>query len=212
MRFLPEILPALACAVCLAAPALADNAVKPDLHVGDRWAWQHTNAIVNERDFTRIEDVVEAGDGGIRTRVRTKGVAGNLIASYSPDFNLVDNLNVRFDPSLKRYDFPLSPGKKWSGEFDKMLLNNGKHGKFFLKGEVVAFEKVTVPAGTFDAYKISTVYDATGTDEDANSGQTTEIHWYAPQVRNDVKVESTFVKDGMTRSKDLLELTEFSLR
>ena len=53
-----------------------------------------------------------------------------------------------------------------------MLFSNGKHGKFFLKGEVVAFEKVTVPAGTFDAYKINMVLDASGTDEDVNIGNT----------------------------------------
>ncbi|HMA48966.1 MAG TPA: hypothetical protein VKP60_04380 [Magnetospirillaceae bacterium] len=213
MTAFPTLPVLLAAALLVASPAFADsNANRPELHVGDRWSWQHTNALVNERDFTRIEDIVEVGGSAIRSRIRTKGVTGNLIATYTPDFNLVDNPTVRFDPSLRRFDFPLSTGKKWTGEFDKALLNTGKHGKFYLKSEVLAVEKVTVPAGTFDAYKISTVYDATGTDQDANSGQTNEIHWYAPEIRNDVKVETTFVQDGMVRSKDTLELLEYSLR
>jgi hypothetical protein len=73
-------------------------------------------------------------------------------------------------------------------------------------------EKVTVPAGTFDAYKIELHLDATATDEDANIGNTVESIWYAPAVKRYVKLENTFTRDGRVRSKDVYELLEYSLR
>jgi len=195
--------------VLFAAYAFAQNPDRPDVHVGDRWSWQHINGLANERDLTRIEDVVEVSDNEIRTRVRVKGSG---IATYTREWNPVDVIYAQFSPNLKELVFPLQVGKKWDGTADKMLFSNGKHGKFFLKGEVVAFEKVTVPAGTFDAYKINVVLDATGTDEDANIGNTVESYWYAPSVKRYVKLENTFKRDGRVRSKDIYELLEYSLR
>ena len=190
----------------------ADDAGKPVPHVGDRWDWQHVNAMVNEQDYTKIEDVIEVTEANFRTRIRKKGTPGNNFNTYTPDLNLVDNATERYSPALARFAFPLSVGKKWTAEFDKALLNNGKHGKFFMTGEVTSIEKVTVPAGTFDAYKVETRYEGQATDDDANRGITTEVHWYAPAVHNDVKITATFTKDGVVRTKDSYELLEYSLR
>lgn len=198
--------------VFFAAHAFAQSAEKPDVKVGDRWSWQHTNALVNERDFTRIEDVIEVSAKEIRTRVRTKGIGTNGIATYTPEWSPLDVISAQYDPSLKTLSFPLQVGKKWNATADKMLFANGKHGKFVLKGEVVALEKITVPAGTFDVYKVVLTLDATTTDENANIGNTIETHWYAPAVKNDVKYENIFSRDGRVRSKDVLELLEFTLR
>ena len=107
---------------------------------------------------------------------------------------------------------PLQVGKKWDGVADKRLFSNGKHGKFNLKGEVVSFEKVTVSAGTFDAYKVVLTIDAASTDEDANIGNTVATFWYAPSVKREIKSEYVFTKDGRVRSRDLFELLEYSLR
>lgn len=200
------------CALLTWLPAHAAKVERPDVHPGDRWSWQHTNGIVNERDYTTIEDVVDVSDTEIKTRERVKGKAGSAIAVFTPEWNPVDVVTARYDPNLRDLSFPLEVGKKWDASADKMLFSNGKHGKFTIKGEVVAFEKVTVPAGAFDAYKISVHLDATGTDEDANIGNTVETIWYAPAVKRYVKLENTFSRDGRVRTKDLYELLEYSLR
>ena len=197
---------------CLATPALSQTVERPDLQVGDRWSWQHTNGMANEEDWTRIEDVVSVSDKEIRTRVRKKGTPGNVIATYTPELNPVDTGMERYAPDLTRFAFPLQPGKKWSGEFDKMLFTNGKHGKFFAKAEVTGPEKVTVPAGEFTSYKIKITYDATATDENAMEGKTIETVWYAPDVKNFVRLESNFTHDRQVRSRDIMELLDYSLR
>jgi hypothetical protein len=198
--------------VLFSVNAFAQGTDKPDVHVGDRWSWQHTNGLANEKDLTRIEDIIEVSDNEIRTRVRVKGKSESGIATYTREWNPTDVIYAQYDPNLKEYAFPLEVGKKWKSSADKRLFSNGKHGKFFLEGEVVAFEKVTVPAGTFDAYKINVALDASGTDEDANIGNTVETYWYAPSVKRYVKYENTFKRDGRVRSKDIYELLEYSLR
>ena len=191
--------------------AFAEKADRPDVKTGDRWSWQHINGLANEKDFTQIEDIVEVSDIEIRTRIRVKGKQGNVIATYTREWNPLDVVSAQYSPNLKELAFPLEVGKKWNGTADKMLFANGKHGKFSLKGEVVAFEKITVPAGTFDAYKINVVLNASGTDEDANIGNTVESYWYAPSVKRYVRLENTFKRDGRVRSKDIYELLEYNV-
>ncbi len=198
--------------LCFSHNIFAESAERPDVHVGDRWVWQHTNGLVNEMDRTQIEDVVEVTDHEIKTRARVKGRPGSGIMAYTKDWNPVDVGSARFAPFLKTLDFPLEVGKKWTGEADKMLFSNGRHGKFFVKGEVAALEKIVVPAGTFDAYRINLSLEAAGTDEDVGIGHTVQTIWYAPSVKRYVKLESTFARDGRERSKDVYELLEFSLR
>ena len=198
--------------IAFATCAFAENYNKPDVHVGDRWSWQHTNGLANERDFTEIEDIIQVSDREIRTRVRVKGKSGSGIATYTLEWNPVDVGIAQYTPYLKELAFPLEIGKKWDGAADKMLFSNGKHGKFLLMGEVVAFEKDPVPAGTFDAYKFNVVLDASSTDEDANIGNTVETYLYAPSVMRYVKLENTFSRDGRVRSQDIYELLDYSLR
>jgi hypothetical protein len=200
------------CLICLAVPAWADSGDKPDLHAGDRWSWQHINGLVNEKDYTRIEDVIDVSPKEVHVRIRRKGTPGMVLETYTADLNPVDTGGERYDPSLMRFEFPLQAGKKWNGTFDKMLLTNGKHGKFYVKAEVGALEKVSVPAGGFDAYKVTLTYDATATDDDAMTGQTVETIWYAPTVKNVVKSDTAFTRDGQLRSRDDYELLEYSLR
>ncbi|HXX75223.1 MAG TPA: hypothetical protein VEI50_08845 [Nitrospiraceae bacterium] len=204
---------AIVCGVsCFTTLAFAENAERPEPHVGDRWAWQHVNGLAKEKDTTKIEDVIEVTETEIRTRLRTKGQPNSAVAAYTRDWNQVDMVTAQYDPYLKRFEFPCQVGKAWQSTADKMLFANGKHGKFVIKGEVASFEKVSVPAGTFDAYKIVLTMDAVSTDEDIRVGQTKEIHWYAPLVKNDVKVDNTFSRDGRIRSQDIFELVEYSLR
>lgn len=192
--------------------AAVEKADRPDVHVGDLWSWQHTNGLAGEKDYTTIEDVLEVSDSEIKTRERVKGRPSSSVAAFTREWNPADVVIARYDPFLRELSFPLQIGKKWDASADKMLFSNGKHGNFLLKGEVVALEKVTVPAGTFDAYKITLHIDATVSDEDANIGNTVETIWYAPAVKRYVKYENTFSRDGRVRSKDVNELVQYSLR
>lgn len=195
-----------------AATVQAENAAVPDIHVGDRWVYQHIDGMTNEPNFSRVEDVVEVSGSAIRTRIRIKGKQGQDLLTYTPEWNPTDIASAQFTPSLKLFTFPLDVGKKWDGKADKRIFKTGDHGTLYSKGEVLGLEKVTVPAGSFDAYKIHVSLDGSSNMEDAQTGHTEEVYWYVPAVKRFVRLESKFTKDGSLRSDDILELQEFTLR
>jgi hypothetical protein len=84
-----------------------------------------------------------------------------------------DRPSMKFSPAMKMLDWPLQVGKAWSQD---ITIENtiGNRGTVKTKVEVVAYESVTVPAGTFMAYKIVVSMNGTQTLQ----------HWYAPEIRN----------------------------
>ena len=82
----------------------------------------------------------------------------------------------KYSPAMKMVDWPLQPGKTWSQDITADL-SNGKRVTVKTRGEVIAYESVTVPAGTFMAYKI--VFSM--------NGNRILEYWYAPEVRNLVR-------------------------
>jgi len=73
-------------------------------------------------------------------------------------------------------------------------------------------EKVTVPAGTFDAYRIERDIGSRKANADANITKGRIITWYAPAVKKYVRRESMIFSNGRERRKDVDELLEYSLR
>ncbi len=190
----------------------AESVDAPAVSVGDRWEWQHTNTLVNEKDLTIIEDVIEINASEIKVRERVKGRANFGVGTFTSEWNPKDVGDAKYEPCLRLFKFPLAVGEKWTDSSDKRLLSNGKHGKFSIKGEVVSKEQITTPVGKFDTYKVKVILNAVGTDEDANTGHTEDTYWYSPDVKNYVKSEHIFMRDGLVRNKDIRELQEFSLR
>jgi hypothetical protein len=86
--------------------------------------------------------------------------------------------------------FPLANGKKWKSE-TKYPFNGGdwRQENF---GHVVGWEKLTVPAGTFDVIKIEIRgywHLQHSNSRMVGGGAFTEALYYAPQVRQFIKRE-----------------------
>ena len=74
---------------------------------------------------------------------------------------------------------------------------------------VVAFEKRSVPAGTFDTFKVVTVRTYNMSNQwGGNSGTVTDTLWYASEVRNFVER----VIDTQIGKPAVRHLLDFSLR
>jgi hypothetical protein len=76
---------------------------------------------------------------------------------------------------------------------------------------VSAAEKVTVPAGTFDAYRIDLDQEVRANNESAVVTNTQMTTWYAPAVRRFVRREWTVTRDGRVRSMTAMEVVEYTL-
>jgi hypothetical protein len=103
---------------------------------------------------------------------------GKWLGMLGPDGKPV----VSFDPPTG-WEFPLKVGKSWSNRHRMTQLATGAVAEFDLSCKVLDFEKVTVPAGTFDAFRINCKSSA-GSDD---------IYWSSPTVQ-------PFVKTRLQRS------------
>jgi hypothetical protein len=89
---------------------------------------------------------------------------------------------ITFDPP-QIWDFPLEVGKSWVRE-QRMTIQAAKRTvTYSIRQKVESFEEVTVPAGTFKAFKIST--ETSLGDEN--------VIWFSPEL-------GIFVKQSLRRT------------
>ncbi len=97
--------------------------------------------------------------------------------------------DIRYVPFAEQFQFPLEPGKKWRGTF------KGECGALCsfevdYEYEVRGWERITVPAGTFDVLRID------GRDNFRHIFGLTSIGtssvWFAPEAKRPVKLDYTY--------------------
>jgi hypothetical protein len=144
-----------------------------DFSEGERWEWRVTITPDVGTAPVRTRSVVKTGDG-LRFE-NQRGIAARFNESFetNPFFNTKSLSPFRV--------WPLEVGKNWDYKAEFM----GGETSLTQTAKVVAFEDVTVPAGTFKAYKI--VYAGTATKKSGYSWNRVDTHWYAPSVKADVK-------------------------
>lgn len=156
---------------------------KPDLRVGDAWEYRKPYSGKNETWVIKeIKDgnvyVSKPNDCGRDTLVYTtewavvgfcgqKDIRGGIMPqTYRDPFQLMP--------------FPVSEGQSWSLKYRSL----GGYTRYN-EGKALGWEKVTVPAGTFEALKVQVITQGLG-GTNINS-----IRWYSPEVNNFIKSIST---------------------
>ena len=192
-------------AAAVATPAGALVADRPQIQVGDSWNYSFRDTRYSQTDCTYSLSVTGVTGDTITVDMQNPQHCniGALAAStvYDKDFNL---MYAGVTPYLTSA-FPLAVGKQWTQKFSlnteaNTLLHNDVTAK------VIAIERVTVPAGTFDAYKV--VVERKYSSQYV-SGTITETRWYAPQVKTYVRRTSV---DSATASSSLVsELLTYRL-
>ena len=109
----------------------------------------------------------------------------------------IGNTDIRtFKPYWPSLRFPLEAGHKWEAPFDveTTTLAFRRNAKWQWKARVAAVEMVTVPAGTYQAFRITS--EGTFASRQISQGNLRswtgshrETHWYAPEVMRIVKRE-----------------------
>jgi hypothetical protein len=171
-----RLCPALFTALILAASvAQAQTAERPVWKVGYKWTFHRVGGLP-PTEFNWSREVVEvlADD---RFLVRTK--AGQNVV-FDGETNSLDPRGPAYSGW---FSFPLFVGKKWS--YSRRLENTSSDGIESATWEVKAYETVTVPAGTFDCFRIEGViwqsrtymmYSPFKSHEDATN-------WFCPAVK-----------------------------
>ena len=94
-----------------------------------------------------------------------------------------------FQQPYPAYDFPLADGKTWSSRVNAVNLANGRSARVRVDGDVLGSERVTVPAGAFDTFKIRRRIYAGDFDGPRSQTNITETEWYAPALGRAVRLE-----------------------
>jgi hypothetical protein len=159
---------------------MAQEAQRPEIDsytLGETWEWQEKLVRDAEPSKALMESfetravVVEAGEKKFVKKFAggTKTVA-------------IDQTEPKAGEKVFR-KWPLKVGAKWVYE-ENWTSEDGTTGSTKQDAEVVAFEKITVPGGTYSAFKIvhrGTFKNARG------SGDMNDTYWYAPEIKADVK-------------------------
>lgn len=168
----------------VACPVAAQTAERPEIRVGDEWKFAVYYAVrsTTPNRVWRITSVEPT---------RIEATENGQPLSLTRDLNVLDSPNTReTNPGLLR--FPLSVGRTWRFETDWLFKPKQSRGHASVVVSVVAYEKLDVAAGTFDAFRLTSVEQLSGTSPIGSqyAGQTTRTYWYAPAARAIVKSES----------------------
>jgi hypothetical protein len=165
-----------------ASPTPSPRADLPTIKVGDSWRWIRSDRRTGQQEADTLRTVKSVS----ATTIEGEENGGGYVQSTT--------LAVLETPEFKRsgdarfLDFPLEVGKKWSFAYTQAGKTRPYEMRWQYETEIVAYEKVKVPAGEFDAFKI--VSKGFGNSLRGNySGSATSTSWYAPAARGVVKIE-----------------------
>jgi len=155
----------------------AQTAERPELRPGERWR------------FVEYQTVQSAQPNRewIITRVGANGYEGT---ENGEPLRLDRELNA-FESPRARYSaprllqFPLSVGNEWRYESDWLFKATGSRGTSTVRVQVLALELITVPAGSFEAYRLVARAQVLGKSPKGGviDAEVVTTYWYAPAAR-----------------------------
>lgn len=186
-------------------------AERPTYTKGDTWTYRVLDSWTDkELRQTQIEFAAAETDSLV---FRFTNKSTNAVSTYRTDLdlNVCRSMQNSTDAACKGpYKFPASVEQKTS--YDKLPYSNGSG---FIQGEcsVAAIEKVTVPAGTFDTYKIDCTGFWTNVFGSTATGNFKETIWYAPTAKRLVKsYYENRNSSNRISTKETTELLEYKVK
>ena len=167
----------------------------PAAKVGDYWEYAVRDGYTRiPRGIYRYE-VTSADAERVVVALTTEGQQLDTLV-YGAGWNgrelpVTDLQRFRYEPSLPAYAYPLEPGKTWKSVVSSTDVATGKRYRTYVYGKVVGWERVTVPAGAFDALKVQRQVFAGNMEGHQTQEEITETDWYAPSVRRAVLTQTS---------------------
>ena len=204
---------------CLTSPVMAQEPASapttpsapttaaPIYKVGDTWTllWERADS----KPGTPFVQTVVAVTEKQTTLSSSWNGAPSKEVDYDNQANMTrDGNGTTYEPSNGYLSFPMTVGKIW----DFHHIRRFTSGTLDVSGhaEVVAFGRVQVPAGSFDAYKI----ESRGTNakqlDRLYSAPFSATYWYAPSVKKIIKEVYTLYLNDQAETHNI-ELAAFKL-
>jgi len=177
---------------------------RPVLAPGDTWTIRYSDGTKAKRKFLREENGILVFEVSQRS---PRGEVSPGFLHLNRDLATVRMLDPsgaelqRFEPNSLGLQFPLVVGRGWQGKCQR--FDEGREaGTFVGIYKVAGMESVTVPAGTFQTFRV----EGQAYEVKAPGRRWRFVHWYAPEARMEVKLQA-MTPDG---SPTEFELSEFA--
>ncbi len=164
-------------------------AAAPSYRVGDRWVYHAVDGFRVKTVWDETHEIISIGPEGITVRVTAKGPSTDVVRTekWSAPGVVVEGAvyeheTDRFDPPLIRYKFPLSSGESWNQRIHDLNKPPGPYGPIVRHVTVDGSEKVTTPAGTFDAIRMRVIMDLDDETFWRSATNCNNVIWYAPAL------------------------------
>lgn len=163
--------------------------------LGDYWEYAVRDGYTGiPRGIYRYE-VVRSDSSGVAVQVTHEGLLFDTLV-YAPGWNgrelpLPNTQRFRYEPALTAYAYPLAPGKTWREVVRATDVATGATYNTHLYGKVVGWERISVPAGVFDALRIQREVFAGNSSGRRTQEEIRETEWYVPSVGRSVRNQST---------------------
>lgn len=196
---------------------------RPAIAHGDRWQYQVTDLYTGIKHHVAMEvqsvteNRIYTQNAPVNMTSADSRVQGGAIQVWDRNWNLLREGNTDYSSPYPEMQFPLTHGKKWDNEIRYPFL--GGDWRQQNTGHVVGWEKLTVPAGTFDTIKIEIrgFWNLRHASMNAaGSGAVSEVLYYAPLARQFIKREINRSSPPVIRGgagyplRERWELTEYS--
>ncbi|MDQ6621765.1 MAG: hypothetical protein M3Z31_19080 [Pseudomonadota bacterium] len=168
----------------------------PTLHVGDRWVYRAQDGFMRPVVWEETREVIGATNGGYVVRVTQRGPAVDKVRTEQLSTSgrvqvgaVFDEETRRFEQELKRYEFPLAPGKTWNQWVKNFNEDTKRTGELNRYVRIGGWQRVATPAGSFDAIAVNVIMHL---DDDEFWRERTDCTyrlWYAPAVNAVVREE-----------------------
>ncbi len=181
------------------------------VRVGDRWTYETKDAGTGDIRHATTVLVVDTTDKEITTRVSVRGKDRPNTVVVDRYWGGIDNGTWKQRPAgIAIVKPPLQVGKEWRGQSTSTNMQTGVSLNTSGVAKVVASEKVTSPAGTFDTYRIEIKVTQVDTKDQTKSAKVKHVFWYAPAVNRWVKSTYELRVEGRVRDSTVEELTQYS--
>lgn len=162
-------------------------AERPELQPGENWTFHEKNIKTGGLLIYRHEMQTKEGDVYLLREDSDNGTnKKQQLVRRSPDLNRLRTVSGQVQNS-GWFNFPLAAGKTW--QVTERWTNNQGYDEVTFK--VIGLEKITVPAGTFDAIKIEgTGFWHNESPSTWTTGRDDKIAmtlWFAPEVKSYVR-------------------------
>jgi uncharacterized caspase-like protein len=177
--------------------------------IGDRWDYEFINLSTKQRTSSSVEVTAVSPEGILDMGASGRGESRARAHSAGPSLELTGG-NLQFSPYLLSFGAP-KIGETWRN-LEPQGADFCRQGGVicYFEAKVIGSEKITIPAGTFDAVKV--VIDLNMRSAGGATVWRQYTYWFAESAKRVVKANHRTRGGGFGSAPDYdIELTSYKL-